>query len=303
MRIALATCSRLPSHERDDLPLLAALRERGVSVAQPVWDDAAVEWGSFDAVLIRTTWDYQDKHAAFVAWAERVGGMVPLFNPAPVVGWNTHKSYLRELAGYGVPLARTRWLAVGEAVELAGVVRELGIERGFLKPVVGANSRNTLRFEVGDGEQLAAADEALRRLSRTHEMMLQPYLASVEREGEVSAIYFDDVLSHAVRKRPVAGDYRVQDDFGASDEPIELDTAQRDACARTLAGLRELVRARGWAIELPLLYARIDLLRDDDGQWVLNELELVEPSLFLRHAPHAAGRLADALLARAAGSS
>jgi hypothetical protein len=298
MRIALATCRVLPAHERDDLPLLAALREHGVQVEQPIWDDPAVDWRAFDAVLIRTTWDYQDKHPQFVAWAERVGGCTRLFNPAPLVAWNTHKQYLRELERCGVPLADTVWFAAGQAHDLAKAVHERGIKRGFLKPLVGANARNTLRFDAREVAELAAAQKHLEQLTASVDMMLQPYLASVEREGELSAIYFDGALSHAVRKVPSAGDYRVQDDWGAHDEPTVLEPEALAVCEQTFAGLTACVRQRGWDVALPLLYARVDLLRDDDGRFVLNELEVVEPSLFLRHGPAAAHTLARALLSR-----
>lgn len=298
MRIALATCRTLPPHERDDLPLLAAFRELGVSVEQPNWDDPAVEWSSFDAVLIRTTWDYQTKHAQFVAWAERAATCTTVFNPAPLVGWNTHKRYLRELAEHGVPLAETEWFAAGHSHDLAAVVRRRGISRGFLKPLVGANAHNTLRFDARSEVELAAAQAHLASLTSRVDMMLQPYLESVEREGEISAIFFDGALSHAVRKVPAAGDYRVQDDWGAHDEPIVLDGDALDVCERTFAGMAACFERRGWDIALPLLYARVDLLRDAAGRWVLNELEVVEPSLFFRHGPAAAQMLAGALLRR-----
>ncbi|PRQ06432.1 ATP-grasp domain-containing protein [Enhygromyxa salina] len=298
MRIALATCSTLPSHEHDDRPLHAALRGRGVTVEQPIWDDPGVDWSAFDAVLIRTTWDYHHKHAAFVAWAERVGASVPLFNPAPVVAWNTQKLYLRELEQRGVPLAETAWLDAGQPHDLRAIVRARSMTRGFLKPTLGANARDTLRFDAHSEAELAAAQAHLTRVTATTGMMLQPYLGSVERQGEVSAIYIDDVLSHAVRKVPVAGDFRVQDDYGARDEAIELDREQLEICGQTLAALGSCVVAHGWSLQLPLLYARVDLLRDDDGRWVLNELEIVEPSLFLRHGPTAAERLTHALLRR-----
>jgi hypothetical protein len=298
MRIALATCRSLPPHQIDDVPLIEALRERGVEVEQLAWDDDAIDWASFDAVLIRSTWDYQDKYPQFVAWAERVASCTRLFNPAPLVIWNTHKQYLRELEQHGVPLADTVWFAAGHDHDLAAAVRAHGITRGFLKPLVGANARSTLRFDATDPTELAAAQAHLAGLTRRVDMMLQPYLTSVEREGELSGIFFDGALSHAVRKVPVAGDYRVQDDWGAHDEPVVLEPEALAVCEQTFAGMAACFRQRGWDIPLPLLYARVDLLRDDAGRWVLNELEIVEPSLFFRHGPQGPHTLARALLSR-----
>lgn len=290
MRIALPTCEHLPDWEVDDLPLHAALEARGLEVARPVWSDGAVDWSRFDACLIRTTWDYQERREEFLAWAERVAAHVPLFNPLPVIRWNTHKSYLRDLAERGVPIAPTVWLRAGSAVRLAPLLERRGWERAFLKPAIGATARETLRFRAA-GAELEAAQAHADRLLPREDLLLQPYLGRVETEGELSAIFLDGVFSHAVRKLPVPGDYRVQDDFGARDErahpaPQELDLAAR------------VVRAAEHGADL--LYARVDLLRDDDGALVVTELELVEPSLFFRHEPGAADRLATALSHRIA---
>ena len=299
MRVALATCRRKYAGEADDDALAVALRTRQLPFERPRWDDPEIDWSRFDAVVLRSVWDYHDKPAAFVAWTDAVERVTRLFNPAPVVRWNSRKHYLRELEQHGVAIAPTRWLAAGERHELGAQCRALGVGgRGFLKPVLGANASNTLRFDLRKSQALPAAQAFLDEVGSTHAMMLQPYLASVEREGEYSLIYFGDALSHATRKIPVPGDYRVQDDWGATDEPWTPDEAALEIGARTLAALTTLARTQAWNIELPLLYARIDLLRDTSGAWVLNELELIEPSLFFRHDSAAAGRMVDALAAR-----
>jgi hypothetical protein len=284
MRIALATCSRLPDWERDDEALRAALRARGAEPVDAVWDDPSVAWGSFDACLIRTTWDYAERRDEFVAWSERVADATLLLHGPELVRWNTHKSYLRDLERRGVPIVPTIWIDRGERVDPASILAERGWARGFLKPVVGSTARETLPFEAGE---CGAARAHLERMLAAESMMLQPYLSRVETEGECSIVFLGGEVTHAVRKVPVPGDYRVQDDFGAADFPhvpthVEL---------RFARGAVESVGA-------PLLYARVDTLRDDGGQLRLVELEIVEPLLFFRHAPHAAGRLAEALLDR-----
>ena len=293
MRIALATCRSLPDWEKDDLPLDAALRRLGAEVLQPAWDEPGFDWAGVDGCLIRTTWDYMERREAYVAWAERVEGVTRLFNPAAVVRWNTRKTYLRDLESQGVPIAATVWLERGDAVDVAALMAERGWRRGFLKPVVGATARETLRFDA-DLEGLAAAQAHLDRTLRREAMIVQPYLERVETEGELSAVFVDGDLTHAVRKIPVPGDYRVQDDFGASDERVEL-PPQEKALAEFVVGR---VARFGFA---PLLYARADFLRDDRGELVLTELELVEPSLFFRHHAAAAERLAVALCRRLRG--
>jgi hypothetical protein len=283
MRIALATCRNLPAWERDDRPLHAALRGLGVDVRLPAWDDAAFDFGACDACLIRTTWDYVERRGEFVAWAERVGAACPLFNRPEIVRWNTDKTYLRELEARGVAIVPTVWLERGAEPDIGRLLADRGWTRGFLKPVFGSTARETLRFDAR-GEGLAQAQRHADRLLRREALMLQPYYDTVETWGEGSVIFVAGRMTHAVRKVPRGGDYRVQDDFGACDEPYAPSAAEQawahDVLERAPHGL---------------LYARVDLLRDEQGAPRLTELELVEPSLFFRHAPHAAEGLAEAL--------
>jgi hypothetical protein len=286
MRVALATCSNLPDWEVDDRPLHEAFVARGIEIAQPVWDDPEVDWPCFDACLIRTTWDYMEKRDVFVAWAERVETRTRLFNAASIVRWNTHKTYLRDLASHGVAVAPTIWLEPGRPADANALLAERGWPRAFIKPMIGATARETLRFDT-DARGIAAAQGHLDRLLPHEGVMIQPYLGRVETEGEISAIFVDGRFTHGVRKVPVPGDYRVQDDFGAHDEPRSFAPAELDLAR----GILDLV-------EGDLVYARADFLRDDDGALLLSELELVEPSLFFRHGPAAAGALAEAVCRR-----
>ena len=142
-----------------------------------------------------------EQRDTFVAWAERVEAATCLFNSARIVKWNTHKSYLRDLEAAGVPVVATEWLDRGSTFDLADLLRRRDWTHGFIKPAIGATARETLRFEA-DGPGLRAAEEHLRRTLAREDMMLQPYLPSVETEGEYSAIFIGDELTHAVRKIP-----------------------------------------------------------------------------------------------------
>lgn len=292
MRVALVSMRNLPAWEVDDAPLIAALDGMGVSLDRPAWSDPAVDWDQYEGILVRTPWDYQDHRQAFVAWAEARGGR--LFNPGAVVRWNTDKRYLRALEQHGVRLAPTEWVAQGETVDLAELIAQRGWTRGFLKPVIGASSSDTLRFNA-DEQGIVEAQQFLDATSPRVGMMVQPYLDAVEREGELSVIFIDGQPTHAVRKVPVPGDYRVQDDHGASDHGAQASPAELEACRHALAGMHAcLPELEG----RPLLYARVDLLNDGGGVPCLNELEVVEPSLFFRHGAHAAGMLAEAFTGR-----
>ena len=288
MNIVLATCRDLPESEQDDRALHEALAERGVDFELIPWDDPETEWGMFDACLIRTTWDYDSRLEEYLAWVDHAGAVTRLFNPPEVIRWNAHKSYLRDLERVGVPVVATQWGKRGGELDVKDVVEERGWDRGFIKPAVGATSVDTMRFDA-TSEGLLAAQRHVDALIKQGDVLIQPYLERVETQGERSAIFVDGAMTHSVVKRPVAGDYRVQNDFGASDEPVEL-TAEELRLTDMVCRVAETNH---------LLYARVDMLRDADDHAVVTEVELIEPSMFFRHSREAAEKLADALIARA----
>jgi hypothetical protein len=282
MKISLVSCDELPGWEIDDQPLINALEARGATVHRPSWT-SDVDWNQFDLTVIRTTWDYHTRKDTFVAWCKTVPR---LFNDASIVEWNTHKSYLRELEQHGVAIAPTVWIEAGKKVCIQKSMRTLGITRGFIKPQVGACASDTLRFTE---EEYQKAQRFLE--SNSHQdMMIQPYLEAVETEGELSAIFIGDQFTHGVQKIPVPGDYRVQDDFGASDVPFKFSSDEIQMMKQVLRFVPN---------HEALLYSRFDYLRNANGDLLLNELELVEPSLFFRHSSYSAVLLADAILKRA----
>ena len=295
MRIALATCEDLPEWEVDDRPLHEAIRSHRIDFDQPCWSDSTVDWSGYDCCLIRTTWDYAHRRAEFVTWAEETAGLTRLLNPIDTIRWNTCKSYLRDLQNAGIPIIPTHWLESGERFDLKGILDDHGWERGFIKPRIGATARGTFRFDPND-ESLIEAEHHLSMLLETEAALVQPYLSSVEHAGERSAIFIDGVLTHAVEKIPAPGDYRVQDDFGAIDRACRLDADESKLVEHVM---RTLQANPSWTGEqnAPPLYARVDFLMHD-AMPLVNEVELVEPSLFFRHCPRSAEALADALIAR-----
>jgi len=295
MLLALPTCSNLPDWEVDDQALFTVLDRRGVTYETPIWDDPAVDWSRYDAVLIRTTWDYQEKLPTFVNWVREASAQTRLINPPGVVEWNTHKTYLRDLAEHGAVVTPTLWLDAGSEVDLKAALNERGWTKAFIKPMVGATARETLRFEANE-RGLNQAMAHLARLLPTEGMMIQPYVSTVETDGELSAIYFGGRFSHGVQKIPVLGDYRVQEDFGAKDVDYEFSSEDLRAIDKVFTALDAVMKDRFPGEELA--YGRVDFLRAESGQLWLNELELVEPSLFFRRAPASAERLADVLLTR-----
>ncbi len=289
-RIALATCGAHPGMiAGDDEALIERLAPMGFACARPRWDDSAVDWASYDAVLIRTTWDYQERLDAFLAWVDRVGGATRLFNPAGVVRANVDKRYLRTLERDGVPIVPTAWLE-GEtgAAGLLGALDEVGGgEMGAIKPVVGAGASGLLLFDRTDAARGAA--HANGQIAVCGGVLVQPAVASVRTRGELSVVLIDGEATHAVRKVPSGDEWRVQIEFGGAytlETPgdTELDIARR------------AVAALGGG-EAPL-YARIDLVEVDGIGPAVIEVELIEPELFFPQAPGAGDRLGRALARR-----
>ncbi|PIE25706.1 MAG: hypothetical protein CSA62_00280 [Planctomycetota bacterium] len=291
MRLALVTQRDLPEWEVDDRPFHAALASHGIEAVQEIWDDPEVAWGAYDGVLLRTVWDYFEKAPAFLAWSEEVAAESRLWNPVPVLRWNHDKRYLRELESVGFAIAPTEWFEA-DASDIEERLRARAWERALLKPAVGATSIGTLRFQV-DAAGMAKAKQQLSRQLRDCAQFVQQYQSSVETLGELSAIFLAGQFSHGIRKLPVSGDYRTQDDHGAKDEPYVIDSLELSVAKRLLRYVEER-----FELEEPLLYARVDWLRGAGGELLLNELELIEPSLFFRHSPRAAESLARELLRR-----
>jgi hypothetical protein len=282
MDVGLVTCAEVPEGSRDDQRLVPVLAGLGLRARFVVWDDPTVDWAEPAVCVVRSTWDYLHRRAAFVAWAERVAGVTDLWNPAPVIRWNTHKGYLRDLAARGVPIVPTVWLAAGSRADLAGILADRGWTQAVIKPAVSADAYGT---SIVTGVAPADAQAQLDALLPERDMMVQPFLSSVGHYGERSLLFIAGELTHAVRRSAPAG---YGPDF-AGDCPPVVPTADEVALARTVLA----------AVGASTLYARVDLLRDEAGTPCLLELELVEPSLFLAQAPQATARLAAAIAERA----
>lgn len=274
--VGIATCHRLPEPDVDQERLLAALANAGITATMAAWDDPAVDWRRFELVVIRSTWNYIQYLEAFLAWADRGAAATRLYNPAPVVRWNCHKSYLRDLEREGIMVVPTAWLDRGASGSLAAIMDERGWDQVVIKPQVGAGSFKTERF---DRSQLAHGEAFLAALVQQREVMVQPYLRSVEGYGERSLIWIDGELTHAIRKSPRLGD---------APEQVSEAMPIADDERRLAEGL---MATRGPG----LLYGRVDLARDDGGVCRVMELELVEPSLFLRQGPAALDRLVQGI--------
>jgi hypothetical protein len=279
-RLALLTLEERHAYVIDDALAMAELRRRGHVVEEVPWKREG-GWGAFDGVIIRTTWDYHRQVDAFLAALERIAAAVPLANPVALVRWNARKTYLRELASRGVRTVPTVWGEGLDAAQVRALASALGVERCVLKPVVSANAEDTFRVDA------ALSADALERIAARYPgrgWMAQPYVGSIATEGEASLFYFSGQYSHAARKVPKVGDFRVQEEHGGDISGFEPSAAHFAAAETALASLAA-----------PPLQARVDLVRLDDGTLALMELELIEPSLYFRTHPDAPAHFADAV--------
>lgn len=270
MTVALATCAEIPEGDEDFPALIEALAALGVRAEPAVWDNADVDWGAFDLVVLRSCWDYAERRDAFLTWA----GLLPrVLNPSLVLAWNTDKQrYLTDLAAAGVPIVPTAFVEPGSP---------LAPPDGpfVIKPAISAGGRSSARFEPGEtaaAEALTARIHADRRTA-----MVQPYLGELE---ETALVYLDGTYSHAVRRRvplPAAGERTV----------FYLDEQLRQ-CQATPAD-RKLAESALACAPGKLLYARVDLMNG-----AVLELEISEPSLYLGYGEGAAARFAAAISQR-----
>ena len=288
--IAFATYALLPELASDEQMLVGLLASMGIRATPAVWDDPTVAWEQFDGVVIRSCWDYHLRFAEFFAWVDRISALgVRVLNPPRMLRWNARKTYLHDLAVGGVRTVPTLWLtgdgAKRSTLSLEQILTDTGWDVAVVKPVVSASSHQTWRLSRDEARvNHAIHDERLRTLVEAHGAMVQPFVPEIATDGEWSLLFFGGELSHVVQKRAAKGDFRVQREFGGT-----FETMSRPTPRVLFAAERALRGAPGDS-----LYARVDgvIL---DGELILTELELLEPSLFLDAEPGAPERFAEAI--------
>ncbi len=283
--IALVTARAAHDLDEDLPPLVAALAERQVPAEVVEWDDQRVDWARFHVALLRSTWDYSARLPEFLTWLDRTAAVTRVLNPPPVVRWNLDKHYLAELRHAGAAIVPTTFVEPGD--DAAAVMRQFlqghAAADVVIKPVVGSGSRDAQRHPRNEVPAMVA--HVSRLLAERRSVLVQPYLERVDDYGETALIYFGGQFSHAIRKGPL---------LQRGSAPTSALFAPEEITPRT-PGSDELELGERVLEALPfetLLYARIDLVRGDDGAPCVLELELAEPSLFIAYSADAARRFA-----------
>lgn len=285
LRLAWVTCRSAHGRDHDEPLGLAALAAAGASVDVVDWDDPAADWARFDRVVIRSAWDYPERGAEFDAWLRHIDAVSDVINPPAVMRWSMDKHYLAELAAAGIPITPSYFVEVGQRAEFpdAGA--------GFVvKPAVGADSRDVVRYPATDAARAAASAQIGGLHGEGRSVVVQPALVNVALLGEWPMVFLGGEYSHTANRRVELPEFGATGDLVAP-EITRPATATPEMVAVAAAAIDHVHAHVGVTT-----YARIDLVLDDTAKPVVMEVELVEPSLFLPEHPEAAARLATLIV-------
>ncbi len=275
--LTFVTYCDLPDLDADDRLVADEMRKRGWNCKIADWRNPDIDWAAAGNCVLRSTWDYHLHYEEFLSWIDKVSSITTLWNRADLVRWNTDKRYLIDLARASIPIVPTAVIERATDVNLSRLIKERGWKGAILKPTVGLSTFGVRKFDSSD----ESAQIHLESILRTSDALVQPFIKAVHERGERALVFIGDKYSHTIRKsafQPLA-------QAGEAGETlVEADESE-------LRFAREvLTHVKG-----PVAFARVDLIRDIDGQDLLMELELVEPSLYLNMYPDAISLLADRL--------
>jgi glutathione synthase/RimK-type ligase-like ATP-grasp enzyme len=281
MNLALLTCEKLPQLTPQDHPLIAALAKHNITAIAVVWDDPSINWSDFDYLVFRNTWDYFEKENEFNHWLdaiERLG--IKTLNPIAVIKKNKHKFYLREMEQQGIKILPTVFIDKTSNLN----VKELmptHWEKAVIKPAFSAGSYLTEVFDADDTEKI---NIQYKDTAAEKELLVQQFMPEIQTVGETSFIFFNKKFSHAVNKKPIPGDFRIQVQFGGIYRLINPDTA-------LLAKAQKIVDS----FKAKLLYARVDGIVIDN-ELHLMEVECIEPDLYFNLSEGSLDRFVNAIV-------
>lgn len=262
----------------EDFLVLSAIEKLGLTCVKKSWSDASFDWSQTKTAVFRTTWDYFHRFHEFSIWLDGVKTKTKLLNTNELVRWNMDKHYLNDLAKNGIDIVQSYFIEKGDQRNLSEVFQMAGWDNAVLKPCVSGAARHTYRLSADKIDEL---ENIYSQLIENESMMLQPFMKQIMTKGEISLIVIGGKYSHAVLKKAKAGDYRVQDDWGGTVHayhPSRTEISFAENCVRNCPTLP--------------LYARVDIVWDNQDNLALSELELIEPELWFRNYPHAADSLA-----------
>jgi len=268
----------------DDELVQQALNERGISSVRLDWADPDVDWSNFKCAVFRTTWDYFERFDEFTAWLKYAESKTRIINAPSLVWWNIDKHYLHDLQKQGIPVVPSQFIEKGKTFNIRDILEKTGWNEAVIKPCVSGAARHTYRV---NSESAESVQTVVGPLVTEESFILQPFLEEVVKTGEDPLMVIGGQYTHAVRKVAKPGDFRVQDDHGGTVHEYTPTQKQIHLAEQTMA-----------ACSPGPAYGRVDMVRDSSGRWVVMELELIEPELWLRYCPDAAIMLAKEIESR-----
>ncbi|GAB3223237.1 ATP-grasp domain-containing protein [Spirosoma arcticum] len=280
--LAFVTYAGQPGIAPDDALVAAALRQHQIAVTPAVWNDVTVDWTGFDGVVVRSCWDYHRHAERFQSWLSRLAEeSVRVYNPVAQLVWNMDKRYLRDFASVGIAIPPTIWLTGTDGPSLQEVIEQTNWSAIVMKPAVSGGAYQTYAFNRAEVAQFEPISQTLRQQTT---VLVQPLLPQVLADGEWSLLFFNGCYSHAVLKRAAPAEFRVQTQWGGT---VQAGTPPANYITQATAVLAQVT-------PVPL-YARVDGV-GINGQFVLMELELIEPVLFLSHSDGAVERFTNQIM-------
>ena len=264
----------------EDRLLKEALERAGFRVHRTNWDDEEFDWTSTEFIFFRTTWDYFDRYDEFAPWLEDVCTKTKLINPKSLIYWSLDKHYLNDLERAGIRIPATQFIEAGDSRILAAIIEELDWNEFILKPAISGAARHTYRFTK---DQAIEHEAIFSELIAQEALLIQEFQTQILTRGEVAFMVFGGKFSHAVLKKAKPGDFRVQDDFGGTISNYQPSEEEITFVEKAFA-----------ACQPTPVYARIDVIWNNENELCIGEIELIEPELWFRMDDEAADRCAFA---------
>ncbi len=266
-KTALLSTDNLQNFFTYDKLLIEPMKKIGWIAEEISWRNENVNWNDYDAVIVRSTWDYQNDSEKFIGVLEKINNVSHLENDLDLMKWNMNKNYLFDLEQKGIKIVDTIWEKNFNTNLAHEYFEKLDTDEIIIKPNISANADNTFRLTR---EKLNKNLEQLEKIFAVREFMVQPFLKNIIDEGEYSLFYFNGQFSHSVLKKPNENDFRVQEEHGGNIQPFKVSSELILIAENIIKKLSTIP-----------LYGRVDLVRDNQNQFALIELELIEPSLYL----------------------
>ena len=281
MKIAILTCEKLPDLNPEDRKIIPALAKHNIEATAAIWDDKTINWNDFDYLIFRNTWDYFEKETEFKIWLDQIAQLeIKTLNPIKIITQNIHKFYLREMEKQGITILPTVFIDKTEHLNLVELIPPHW-KKAVIKPAFSAGSYLTEVFEISE---IQAISEKYKTIAADKELLLQEFMPEIQTLGETSFIFFNKKFSHAVNKKPVEGDFRVQSLFGGKYTLVQPNKEVIEKAQKIVDSLPK-----------DLLYARVDGILIENELYLM-EIECIEPDLYFDLSENSLERFVAAII-------